>query len=323
MKVLIPVAGFGTRLRPHTYTTPKPLLMVAGKPIIGHVLDTIAELEPEEVIMVIGQMGEGIVEYVRKHYSYHFRFVFQEEQLGLGHAVYLGLKDSRSDPLLIILGDTIIEADLRNFTSGGNVIGTGEVDNPQRFGVVRLADGEIIELVEKSEDPPTNIAIAGVYYLKDPSSLYDSLGQLITDDRRTRGEYQLTDGLAMLLERGVKIRAKPVLKWLDCGTTEALLETNRYLLRAKSYVKERKGVLVKPPVYIFDTAQIEDSIIGPSVSIGEHAIIKNSVIKDSIVNSGASVKDSLISSSIIGENARVVGRFKVLNVGDSSVVEIT
>lgn len=323
MKVLIPVAGYGTRLRPHTFTTPKPLLMVAGKPIIGHVLDSIAELNPEEVIMVIGQMGERIINYVRDRYSYHFRFVFQEEQLGLGHAVYMGIKDSASSPLLIILGDTIIEADLKAFTSGGNMIGTREVEDPSRYGVVRLADGEIIELVEKSDEPPSNIAIVGIYYLEKPQQLLDTLSKIITDDLRTRGEYQLTDALALLLKSEIKLKAKPVQKWLDCGTTEALLETNRYLLRLKSYYKEKKGVMVKSPVYIFDSAQIKDSIIGPSVSIGENAIITSSIIMDSIVNSGAIVKDSLIASSIIGENARVVGKFKILNVGDSSAVEIT
>ncbi|RKX69059.1 nucleotidyl transferase [candidate division WOR-3 bacterium] len=323
MKVLIPVAGFGTRLRPHTYTTPKPLLMVAGKPIIGHVLDTIGALNPDEVIMVIGPMGERIIDYVRQHHSYHFRFVFQEEQLGLGHAVYLGLKDVEPAPLLIILGDTIIEVDLKSFTAGGNVIGTGEVEDPRRFGVVRLADGEIIELVEKSERPPSNIAIAGIYFFEDPGPLASALDEIITKDLKTRGEYQLTDGLALLLKKGLKLRAHPVQKWLDCGTTIALLETNRYLLRTKSYYRERKGVVIKSPVYIFDSARIEDSIVGPSVSIGENALIRNSVIRDSIINSGAVVEDSLIAGSIIGENARVLGKFKILNVGDSSTVEIT
>jgi len=165
MKVLIPVAGFGTRLRPHTYTTPKPLLMVAGKPIIGHVLDTIHEVTPDEVIMVIGPGGEKIIGYVQDSYNYQFRFVLQEEQLGLGHAVYVGFKDIAPTPLLIILGDTIIETDLKRFTSNGNTIGTGEVDDPKRFGVVRLEDGNVVELVEKSEHPPSNIAIAGIYYL--------------------------------------------------------------------------------------------------------------------------------------------------------------
>ncbi|NMB24102.1 MAG: NTP transferase domain-containing protein [Firmicutes bacterium] len=324
MKAILPVAGVGSRLRPHTHTTPKALVHVAGKPILGHILDSLQPAGVDEVVLVVGYLGDQIVDYVKKTYDLKVQVVEQEERLGLGHAIYL-TKDcvEVGEPVLIVLGDTIVQADLASVLDRGvTAIGVREVDNPSSFGIVQLEGQRIQKLVEKPEDPPTNLAVVGVYYIQNSSTLFSSLEQIIAQDIRTGGELQLTDGLQKMIDGGESMEVFTVEDWLDCGNPETLLATNRHLLAANGYVpfQQRRDVIVIPPVYIDSDADLENCIVGPYVSIAAGAQVSNALVRDSIINEGAYVADLLLEKSLVGHRAVVQGRFSRLNIGDSSEI---
>lgn len=320
MNIIIPVAGEGTRLRPHTHVTPKSLLYVAGKPILAHILDSFKELRISQIVIVLGAKGEAIIDFCGK-YPYDFKFVLQEERLGLGHAIYTGAR-GLTGTTMVLLGDTIIDYNFKNFCKGTtNMLAVKEVADPKRFGIVEVKNGIVTNLVEKPKRPKSNLAITGLYYFQHVEKVYSAVDYIMKKSITTRGEYQLTDALKYLLKKGEKFKIVKIDKWYDCGTAAALIETNRHLLQKTHHYKKRKNTIIAPPVYIDDSAEIVDAVIGPNVSIGESAIIKNSVIKDSIVNTRANVENALLAKSIVGQNAVVKGSFKKLNVSDSSVIE--
>jgi len=322
MKVIIPVAGIGSRLRPLTHTAPKVLLNVAGKPILGHVLDGLKGLELDEVIFVIGFMGEKIIDYVRKNYRFKSSFVRQKELKGLGYAIYLGTRGvKKSEPVLIILGDTVFEMDLKKvIKENHDALGIKEVDDPKRFGIVELKNGYASRLIEKPERPTSKKALVGVYYVRSGDLLKKALWELMNEGMRTQGEYQLTDALQLMIDKGVKFQTFDVEGWYDCGKPETLLETNRHLLSRIKRSKDVTGSLVIPPVYLPKNCLIEKSVIGPYVSVGECAVIRNSFIKNSILGDKSEVSYCLLDSSLVGNNSRVLGKFQKLYVGDSSEV---
>lgn len=319
MNVIIPVAGEGVRLKPHTYSQPKCLLYVAGKPILGHILEGIKCLKILKIVIVLGAKSEQVIQFC-KNYDYNFRFVIQKYRLGLGHAIYMGSKGLKG-PTLVLLGDTITDFDLRIFSGGVNKLGVKEVDNPQRFGIVETVGDRVVNVVEKPEKPKSNFAIVGVYYFTDIQKIRRAMATIIKKGIKTKNEYQLTDGLALLIKRGEEFRIARINNWFDCGTPDALIETNRHLLKRNHYFRPRARVMIIPPVYIPDSAEIADSIIGPDVSVGEDVKIGNSIIKDSIINNKAMIENAIFEKSIIGQNSIVRGSFKHLNVGDSSVIE--
>jgi glucose-1-phosphate thymidylyltransferase len=321
MNVIIPVAGEGTRLRPHTHILPKSLLYVAGKPILGHILDSFKRVPVITFVIVVGDKGESIVQFC-KTYRYNFKFVFQKKRLGLGHAVYMGAKGLKGKTI-VLLGDTIIDWNFKKFNNKQiNILAVKAVDDPRRFGIVEVKGNDVLNLVEKPKFPKSNLAIVGLYYFQHIEKVYRAVRSIMNKKIRTKGEYQLTDALKYLMDKGERFKAVRIDKWYDCGTAAALIETNRHLLRKNHHFTRRKKTIIQGPVYIADSAKIVNSIIGPHVSIGENTIIDNSIIKDSIINSEATVKNAALSESIIGEKAIVRGGHKKLNVGTSSVVEI-
>jgi glucose-1-phosphate thymidylyltransferase len=323
MKVIIPAAGAGTRLRPHTHTTPKALVQVAGKPILGHILDRLSVLDVTELILIIGYMGEKIKNYVNTHYNFKTTYIEQKQRLGLGYAINLARDCVDGQPVLITLDDTILEVNLTTMVQDAcSSIGVSEVDDPKRFGIIELENGFIKNLIEKPENPPTNLAIVGVYYIQNTSLLFECLQEVIEKNIRTKNEYQLTDGLQLMLEKGEKMKAIPIDGWYDCGKPESLLATNCYLLQKQPGDYNLPDSIVIPPVYIADTASIKNSVIGPFVSIASGSQINRSIIQDTIINENAKVEDVLLSQSLIGENAIVKGRYSCLNVGDSSQIEL-
>ncbi len=323
MKAIVPAAGVGTRLRPHTHTAPKVLLNVAGRPILAHILDEILELGVDELVLIVGYMGDRIRQYVDSHYDISVHYVEQPERLGLGHAVFLARDMIREGPTLIVLGDTIFDADFKRILSERtNYIGVKAVDDPSRFGIVELDGNRITRLVEKPDDPPTNLAIVGIYYLSESARLFQALDTIITNDIRTRGEYQLTDALQQMLEAGEEMCPLPVEGWFDCGKRETLLATNRHLLDRGMGVANLDGAHIVAPVAIDPSAVIEGSVVGPYVSIAEGVTIRNAIIRDSIVNERARVEDMLLDGSVVGEDAVVRGGFQRLSVGDSSEIEL-
>jgi glucose-1-phosphate thymidylyltransferase len=324
MRAIIPVAGVGSRLRPHTYTIPKVLLNVAGKPIISHILDTIIDAGFDEATIIIGYLGEMIKEYVLDTYKIKIDFVEQEERLGLGHAIYISRHTFSSDPILIILGDTVFDVDLKGMIqSNFSEIGVKSVEDPRRFGVAETVNGFIARMVEKPETPRSNQAIVGLYYIKHPQLLVECLRDMIENDVRTKGEYQLTDALQMMIDRNEKMRAFPIDGWYDCGKPETLLSTNRYLLSKQPQPEQADGIVVKAPAFISSKAKITNAIIGPFATIADGASVCNAIIRNSIVSEGATVENALIEDSIIGSNAVVRGNYKKINIGDSSELEFS
>jgi glucose-1-phosphate thymidylyltransferase len=296
------------------------MLHVAGKPILGHILDNLKRLKVSRIVVVLGSMSEPIMEFCRD-YPYRFIFVKQKKRLGLGHAVYTGARGLKG-ATMVILGDTIIDHDLKAFAAGDvNRLAVKEVSEPRRFGIVEVAEGSVISVAEKPDVPKSNLAITGLYYFTAIEKVHRAIAYTIRKGIKTKNEYQLTDGLSYLLKCGERFRISMIKHWFDCGTPEALIDTNRHLLRKVHYYRKRRRVVVIAPVFIPDSADVSDSLLGPYVSIGENARIKQSIIIDSIINSDALLEGAMLSRSIVGENAVVRGNFKKLNVGDSSMIE--
>lgn len=322
MRAIIPVAGFGRRLRPHTYTTPKVLLNVAGKPIIGHIMDKIIADGFTEATIIVGYLGDQVREYIFSAYKIKVDFIEQPEPKGLAHAIYLARETFTSDPLLIILGDTIFDVDLKPVISESvSSIGVKFVDDPRRFGVVERSGGYISKLIEKPEQPTSNHAIVGLYWIKNPKLLEQCIAELFAKDTRTKGEFQLTDALQLMITKGEKMKTFDVDGWYDCGKPETLLATNRHLLEKSHVDITMDGVVILPPVFVSKTAKIANSVIGPYATIADGAIVADSIIRNSIVGSEAQVSRSLLEDSIIGNNGLVEGGFKRINIGDSSEIE--
>lgn len=319
--IIIPAAGVGTRLRPHTFTVPKALLPVAGRPILAHILDRIARVQGLGTVrIIVGFLGEQIEEYVRQNYDLPVRFVRQDELLGLGFAVHLALEDTPdNNPVIVILGDTILDVDLAEFTaSGDDTIAIKEVTDPRRFGVIETDGDYIKRLVEKPANPPSNKAIVGLYGIQSTNLLRQCLKDVISKAQTSAGEIQMTDALQLMVERGSRMRAVAVDAWFDCGKVETLLETNRYLLAKNHMGYDLDGSLVIPPVYIAPSALVERSVIGPFVSIGDNARIADSVVKNSIIANAAQVSRCIMEDSVIGAGAIVERQAEQLNVSNSS-----
>lgn len=329
MKVIIPLAGYGTRLRPHTYTKPKPLINVAGKPVLGHILDKLAELNVSEYIFVVGYLGEQISEYVQGNYDFTAHFVEQKEMLGQSHAILLAQDYLDDEPVFIVFGDHIFETAFETVKKPPTdaVIFVKEVEDPRKYGVVMLDEQDhVISFVEKAEDPPTNLAIIGLYYINSGRRLLEALRWQIEDaDHITKGEYYIADALQYLVDTGMEFGIETVPQWLDCGNPHAVLEANRYLLsdggQDNSAALDFADAIVIPPVRIDSGTHIKNAIIGPHVTIAPGCTIENSIVKDAIVGTGSSICDALLEHSLIGDHASVAGRYRSFNVGDSSSVD--
>jgi glucose-1-phosphate thymidylyltransferase len=318
LKAIVPAAGIGTRLRPHTHSLPKALLYVAGRPIISHIIDEIRELsDVSSIVLIVGYKGDLIQKYVDAEYpDLHVDYVFQHERKGIGHAVHMTREVADSDePLLIVLGDTIITG------SKTSALGVKEVDDPRRFGVAETENGRIVRLVEKPSEPKSKLAMVGLYYLREPRLFFDTLQEQQDKDIRNHGEYQITDVLQMMIDKSVEFVPFEIDEWFDCGKAETLLETNRRLLAGRGGEPPViDGSIVIPPVAIAPTASIKNCIIGPHVSIAANATIINSIIRDSVIDQGSDVADCILDESIIGSHSTVRGIVKKLNIGDSSEI---
>ncbi|MEW6568090.1 MAG: sugar phosphate nucleotidyltransferase [Chloroflexota bacterium] len=328
MKIVIPMAGYGTRLRPHTWSKPKPMVSVAGKPVLGHVLDTFSRLPSiDEVIFIVGYLGEQVETYVSRTYPHLSAcYIEQRDLLGQSHALWLA-RERLQGPMLMVFVDTLIETDFSALADEPNdaVAWVKAVPDPRRFGVAEVGENGLVRrLVEKPQDASNNLAVVGVYYFSEALRLIEAIESQMKRQIQLKGEFFLADAINILLERGLKMRVQPVEVWQDCGKPETLLETNRYLLDHSrdnsATASRREGMVVVPPVYIDPTAEVESSVIGPHVSIGPGCVIRRSLIRDSIVDAGSYILDTSLSASLIGREARVVGRARSLNVGDSSEI---
>ena len=318
---IVPVAGTGTRLRPHTHTYPKVLLTVGNKPIIGHILDELSGAGIKKIYMVIGYMGEKIKDYVLAKYpGLDVTYIVQEEPKGLGHAIWI-TRNYVKGPALVMLGDTIVSADLRKFTNARqDAIAVREVADPRRFGVVDIQHGRITGMVEKPLNPVSRMAIVGIYAFKDSKLLFQSLDRLVQSGRTTKGEIQLTDAMVMMLKGGHEFIPIAIDGWYDCGKPETLLDTNRYILKKKKPAFRAPGCVVVEPVYISPRAKVSNSIIGPYASIGDGVTLDYSIVSDSIINENAVIVNMNLSKSLVGPSAVIIGRREQINIGESSEI---
>jgi len=332
MKTIILLAGFGTRLRPHTWSRPKPILRVAGNTIVGHILDHMADITTGEVIFVVGYRGDQIETWIREHYPHlDTHFVVQEEALGQAHAVWLCRDFLDDEDVVVAFGDGIIEADYKDMPdpTADGVFLVKDVDDPRRFGVSVLDEaGYISQFIEKPPTMEHKLAIVGVYWFRNGRYLAQAVDKVITSERKTLGEYFMADAFQIMLEEGAKLRTMPVHLWADAGTPEAILDTNRRLLAigyGSDDALERgyaDGYAVVPPVYIHPTADIEASVIGPYATIEAEVTVRNAIIRSSIIEPGVLIRDCVLENALVGENSEVIGQSKAIFVGDNSSVDV-
>jgi glucose-1-phosphate thymidylyltransferase len=326
MKVIVPLAGFGKRMRPHTWSKPKPLVNVAGKPVLGHILDKLAELDVEvdELIFIVGWLGEQIQAYYEaSDYPYPASYVEQKELLGQAHAIWLA-REHLDGPVLIIFVDTVFEADLSGLETSGldGMLYVKEVEDPRRFGVTVLGDDGLVSgLVEKPDTFENRLAIVGVYYIREGGWLTRAIEELMARNMQTKGEFYLADAFTVMIDQGASFGVREVSVWEDCGTPQDVLKTNRYFLehgRDNGGEVASSDSVIIPPVYIAPTARVEHSIVGPYVTIAENSVVLRSIVRDSIVDEGVYIDDTMLDRSLIGKDAVVRGYYRVLNVGDSA-----
>lgn len=331
MKAVIPVAGAGTNLRPLTYTQPKPLIPVAGKPIIAFIVDQLTAVGVDEFVFVIGYLGEKIQIFMEEAYpELKTTFVTQENRLGSGHAIWTAREEIRGeDEIIIFFGDTIIDADFRKIMdSPASCLGVKRVNDPRKFGVVEYdEDCRVTKVVEKPKIPKSNMAMVGFYKIKEVDLLLQALDENIRGEHRTDGEFPLTDGLMRMTELGANLTVTKVHNWFDCGRKEILLKTNATLLDKEGYASSHlptyDNSIVIHPVSIGQNCQISNSIIGPHATIGDNAVIDSAIVRNSIIGNYASLKEVVLQNSVVGNDTAITGMRQSLNIGDNTEIDFS
>jgi glucose-1-phosphate thymidylyltransferase len=329
MKAIIPVAGIGTRLRPHTHTQPKALIPIAGKPILAHIIDALIEAGIGEFVFIIGYMGDKIENYITTTYpQIQSDFVIQTTGRGTGHAIGLTKDVINNDELLIVFGDTIADVNLVDLLNADTTtLCVKKVEDPRQFGVAELnADGSIKKLIEKPAIPKSNLALVGIYRIKETKALFDAIEYNLSNKITTQNEYHLTDALMRMIEQGVVMKTKDVDNWFDCGKKEILLDTNATLLKRLNYNTAAytfDNTIIIPPVFIGNNCSLKNCIIGPNVSVGDNAILNYAVIRDSIIGPYAQIEYSILDRSLVGNDAVFIGMKQSLNIGDSTEINFS
>lgn len=331
MKAIIPVAGVGSRLRPLTYTQPKPLISVAGKPIISFIIDQLVEVGVQEFVFIIGYLGEKIEEYVVNNYpDLDATFIFQSERLGSGHALWIA-KDTFADAeeIIVFFGDTIVDVDMKAIVHNEqSCLAVKKITDPWNFGIVEFnTEGKINRLVEKPRIPKSALAMVGIYKINEVSQLIEALEFNISREIKSNGEYPLTDALMRMVERDIPFNIHTVDNWFNCGVREVLLETNATFLDREGFASNDtpplNNSIVIHPVSIGKNCEISNSIIGPHVTIGDNVHIKNAILKNSIIGNYTNIKEIVLHSSVIGNDTAITGMRQSLNIGDNTEIDFS
>jgi glucose-1-phosphate thymidylyltransferase len=330
MKAIIPVAGAGTRLRPHTYTQPKALIPLAGKTILSIIVDQLQEAGIQEFIFIIGYLGHKIRDYVKEKYPHlSVHFVEQTERQGTGHAIALTSGIVGGDEVFIVLGDTICEYDVKEVLNNPHsLLGVKRVDDPRDFGVAEVDDtGLITQVVEKPHIPKSNMALVGLYKIKETHFLFNCLNTVSHQPHPSRPyDFNLTDALECMIRQGAQFHAFKVQNWFDCGRKDTLLQSNAILLKKFgsniSANHKFENSIVIPPVSIAEGCDIQHSIVGPNVAIGEGTVISSSIIRNSIIGSYSNLSEIVLTESLIGSDASIKGESRSLNIGDNTEIAL-
>lgn len=332
LKIVIPMAGYGARLRPLTWSKPKPLVPLAGRTMLDYLLDSFKSVPASqnvEYVFILGNMGDQIKAYLQAKYP-HLRshFVIQTEMKGQSDALWLA-REYMTGPVLITFTDTLVEADFSNIPTETSdaVVWVKPVDDPRRFGVAETdKSGYVKRLVEKPKSIENNLVMVGVYYIKQGEKLIQAIEEQVQRNLSLHGEFYLADAINVLLEKSFHLRAQPIETWLDAGTPATVLSTNRYFLEhgidnSKS-ITGRRGTAIIPPVYIHPTANITASVIGPNVSIGADCQITSCILRDVIIEAGSQLTDTILENTILGCNVRVVGKAASMILGDQTQLDL-
>lgn len=334
MKIIVPMAGRGSRLRPHTLTVPKPLIPIAGKPIVQRLVEDIVKVmnqKVDEIAFIIGDFGKETEEQLKeiaRGLGAKGSIYYQDQPLGTAHAI-LCAKPSLEGPMVVAFADTLFRADFTLDASADGVIWTKKVENPKAFGVVKKNEaGHITDFVEKPETFVSDEAIIGIYYFKDGDNLRDELQYLLDNDIRDKGEYQITNALENMKDKGKKFTSGTVKEWMDCGNKDVTVETNGKILgfiQNEEELVSSKATIenseIIEPCFIAHGAVIKNSKVGPRVSVGANTSIENSTISDTLIQEDSTVRNAELSNSMIGNKATFDGKFKTISIGDFSVLE--
>ncbi|MDR6299853.1 sugar phosphate nucleotidyltransferase [Mesonia maritima] len=337
MKIIVPMAGRGSRLRPHTLTVPKPLIPIAGKPIVQRLVEDIAKVLEEKVDEVAFVIGKDFGEEVEKNLTKiaenlgaKASIYIQDQPLGTGHAIMCA-KDSLEGPAVIAYADTLFKADFTLDTSSDGVIWVKQVENPSAYGVVKLNDkNQITDLVEKPKDKVSDLAVIGIYYFKDVNILKEQLQEVLDENLLRGGEYQINDGIEKMKQKNYIFTPGKVDEWMDCGNKNVTVETNGRVLnflqeenseKLVSASVELKNSKIIEPCYIGENVVLENSTVGPHVSIGNNSEVKNSTIENSLIQENSLVQNAKLNNAMIGNHAKFDGKFTEISIGDYSVLE--
>lgn len=336
MRIIVPMAGRGSRLRPHTLTVPKPLIPIAGKPIVHRLVEDIAGVinqEIEEIAFIIhrdfGDVVAAELVAIAEKLGAKGSIYYQDQPLGTAHAI-MSAKESMQGPIVVAYADTLFRADFALDTTADSVIWVKQVEDPSAFGVVQLNDeNEIVDFVEKPAEFVSDLAIIGIYYFKSGEALRGELQFLLDNNIVKGGEYQLTDGLENMKQKGMKFVPGKVDEWMDCGNKNVTVDTNSRMLGflhtdgekmvADSAALENSTII--DPCYIAEGVVIKNSTVGPNVSIGKNTTVENTVIKNSLVQNHSKIKNANLDNAMIGSHAIFDGNFTSISIGDYSVLE--
>lgn len=328
MIAIIPVAGAGTKLRPHSYTQPKALIPLAGKTVLSIIIDQLNGAGIKDFVFIVGYLGDKIQDYVKSKYpELKAHFIHQVDRQGVGHAIRMTRSIVKQEEVIVVLGDTICEYNVQEVVNSPfSMIGVRKVDDPREFGVAEIEeDGFINHVVEKPQIPKSNMALVGVYKIKETEEMFQCLENNIRQGLRSHGEYSLTDALDCMLKSGTKFKSFKVENWFDCGRKETLLESNATLLKkyaVKTDATQFENTVIIHPVSISVGCTIKNSIIGPNVSIGENATIDYSIVKNSIIGSFSNLYDIVLDDSVIGSDTNLRGETRSLNIGDNASIDL-
>jgi glucose-1-phosphate thymidylyltransferase len=328
MKAIIPVAGAGTKLRPHSYTQPKALIPLAGRTVLSIIVDQLREAGIQEFIFIVGYLGEKIEDFVKSKYpDLKAHYVHQIDRQGIGHAIRLTKNIADNDEVFVVLGDSICEYDVQSVVnSPDSMIGVRKVDDPRDFGVAEInEEGYITHVVEKPQIPKSNMAMVGVYKIRESKQMFECLESNIHHGLRTHGEYSLTYALDCMIRLNIKFKAFKVENWFDCGRRETLLESNAILLKKFAPTTDAhlyENTVIIPPVSIGANCTIQNSIIGPNVAIGDNTTLNYSIVKDSIIGSFSNLFDIVLDASVIGSDTNLRGETRSLNIGDNTSIDL-